>query len=113
MTSDPIDWTEDVSTNPEQEYRALLKSLRRTRKFGLFFVQCSPVEGERLIQRIRSDLPQKLTEVLTLTATATNLYDEVNALPNNDQIEILFIQGLEHSLYDYEQERLWQEPEQR
>ena len=113
MTSDPIDWTEDVSTNPEQEYRALLKSLRRTRNFGLFFVQCSPVEGERLIQRIRSDLPQKLTEVLTLTATATNLYDEVDALPNKDQIEILFIQGLEHSLYDYEQERLWHEPEQR
>ena len=113
MTSDPVDWNEDVSTNPEQEYRALLKSLRRTRNFGLFFVQCSPVEGERLIQRIRSDLPQKLTEVLTLTATATNLYDEVDALPNKDQIEILFIQGLEHSLYDYEQERLWHEPEQR
>ena len=113
MTSDSIDWSKEVKTDPEQEYRALLKSLRRTRNFGLFFVQCSPVEGERLIQRIRSDLPQKLTEVLTLTATATNLYDEVNALPNKDQIEILFIQGLEHSLYDYEQERLWQEPEQR
>ena len=113
MTSDPIDWNEDVKTNPEQEYRALLKSLRRTRNFGLFFVQCSPVEGERLIQRIRSDLPQKQTEVLTLTATVTNLYDEVDALPNKDQIEILFIQGLEHSLYDYEQERLWHEPEQR
>ncbi|MEX0270250.1 tetratricopeptide repeat protein [Leptolyngbyaceae cyanobacterium UHCC 1019] len=113
MTSDPIDWNEDVSTNPEQEYRALLKSLRRTRNFGLFFVQCSPVEGERLIQRIRQDLPQKQTEVLTLTATVTNLYDEVAALPNKDQIEILFIQGLEHSLYDYEQERLWHEPEQR
>ena len=113
MTSDPIDWTEDVSTNPEQEYRALLKSLRRTRTFGLFFVQCSPVEGERLIRRIRQDLPQKQTEVLTLSATVTNLYDEVDALPNKDQIEILFIQGLEHSLYDYEQERLWQEPEQR
>ena len=113
MTSDSIDWSKEVKTDPEQEYRALLKSLRRTRNFGLFFVQCSPVEGERLIRRIRSDLPQKRTEVLTLTATVTNLYDEVDALPNKDQIEILFIQGLEHSLYDYEQERLWHEPEQR
>jgi hypothetical protein len=113
MTSNPVDLAKDQAPDPELEYRALLRSLRRTRDFGLFFVQCSPAEGERMIQRVRNDLPQKQIEVLTLTGAIDNLYDVVDALPNKDQIEILFIQGLELSLYEYEQERLWNDTDER
>lgn len=113
MTSDPIDWTTDPAADPELEYRALARSLRRTRKFGLFFVRCSPAEGERLIGRVRADLPEKQIEVLTLKAAIDNLYDVVDALPNKEQIDVLFIQGLELSLYEYEQEKLWNDSGER
>jgi len=113
MTSNPVDWTEDVAPDPELEYRALLRSLRRTRGFGLFFVQCSPAEGERLMQKVRSDMPQKTIDVLKLERAISNLYDEVAALPNKDDIEILFIQGLELSLYEYEQDKLWTDSAER
>lgn len=113
MNSEHIDWTKEVTTNPEQEYRALLRSLRRTRDFGLFFVQCSPAEGERLITRIREDLPQKKVDVLSLKESIDNIYDAVDGLPNKDQIDILFIQGLEYSLYEYEKDRLWNDSDER
>lgn len=113
MTPNPVDWTQDATIDPEMEYRALLRSLRRTRGFGLFFVQCSPAEGERLVQKIRADLPQKTIEVLKLDRAISNLYDEIAQLHNKDQIEILFIQGLELSLYEYEQEKLWNDAEER
>ena len=109
MNPDPnvIDWNADVTTTPEQEYRVLLKSLRRAQGFKLFFVQCAPAEGERLIAQVREDLPQKQIDVLPLKAPIDNLYDLV--VPYKDQSDVLFISGLEHSLYDYEKERLWSE----
>lgn len=109
MNPDPnaIDWNADVTTTPEQEYRVLLKSLRRAQGFKLLFVQCAPAEGERLIAQVRKDLPQKQIDVLPLKAPIDNLYDLV--VPYKDQSDILFISGLEHSLYDYEKERLWSE----
>jgi len=102
-----IDWNAEVTTTPEQEYRVLLKSLRRAQGFKLLFVQCSPAEGARLIEQVREDLPQKRLEVLALTEPIINLYELVAALPHKDQLDVLVISGLEHSLYDYEKERLW------
>lgn len=113
MTAHPVDWAEQLATGPDLEYRALLKSLRRTQGFGLFFVQCTPAEGERLIQKVQTDLPQKQIEVLQLDREITNLYEEIAQLPRQDQLEILFIQGLELSLYQYEQDKLWKSSAER
>ncbi len=111
MNPDPhdIDWNAEVTTTPEQEYRVLLKSLRRAQGFKLLFVQCSPAEGARLIKQVREDLPQKRLEVLSLKEPITNLYELVVALPHKDQLDVLLVSGLEHSLYDYEKEHLWNE----
>ena len=65
------------------------------------------------MQKVRSDLPQKTIDVLKLEQAISNLYDEVAALPNKDDIEILFIQGLELSLYEYEQDKLWTDSAER
>ncbi len=107
MTSDPTDWTQEAELDPEKEYRALVRSIRYSRGFGLLFVQCSPAEGTRLIDRVREDLPTKKIEVLTLEEPIDNLYDVVNALPEREKINALFIRGIEHSLYEYEKEQLW------
>ncbi len=113
MTSKPISPNQDAELDLQKEYAALVRSIRWTEGFGLLFVQCSPVEGERLIPRVREDVPEKSIEVLKLTESIDNLYDIVDALPNRDQINTLFIQGIEYSLYEYEKTQLWDEPEER
>ena len=92
---------EDLQITTEEEYRALLRSLRRRKGFGIFFVQCTPVGGQELIAKVESDLPQKNIDVLELDEPIDNLIELVEALPNQEQLNILFIVGLEKSLVDY------------
>lgn len=105
MTQEPIDWDKDLSAEPQEEYQALVRSLKRTQGFGLLFARCSPAEGERLIARVREDISQKKIEVLRLEEPIDKLYDIVEELSNKDQINVLFIKGLEYSLYEYEREK--------
>jgi len=113
MTSTPLDRNLDVQVSPQKEYRALIRSLKYTQGFGLLFVQCSPAEGERLIAKVQQDLPQKHIEVLSLTKPIETLYDKVDDLYQSKPIDVLFVQGIEHSLYDYEKNRLWNDEAQR
>jgi len=116
--SEAIDWDIDLPTEPDEEYRALVRALRRTQGFGLLFVRCSPAEGIRLIQRVQTDLPQKTAAVLSFDQPITdgNLYSRVEEyLEHTNHPSILFIQGLEHSIYDYEDTKRrqdnWQSPD--
>jgi tetratricopeptide (TPR) repeat protein len=113
MTSTPLDRNLDAQVNSELEYKALMRSLKYTQGFGLLFVQCSPAEGERLIAKVRTDLLQKHIEVLSLTEPIETLYDKVESLYRSKPIDVLFVQGIEHSLYDYEKNRLWSDEAQR
>ncbi|MCG8366130.1 MAG: tetratricopeptide repeat protein [Pseudanabaenales cyanobacterium] len=106
MPQSITDWDQDLPKDPAEEYQALLRALRRTQGFGLLFVRCSPAEGERLIQRVREDLPEKQTGVLKFNQPISdgNFYKQVEMyLADKGSTNILFIQGLEHSLYDYEE----------
>jgi len=95
------EWDEDVESTPDEEYRSLVRSLRRKMGFGLFFVRCSPVGGQELIKRVRADVPQKQADVLELKESIANLIDLVNVFPDIDNIKILFVVGLEKSLVEY------------
>jgi tetratricopeptide (TPR) repeat protein len=86
---------------PEEKYQALLRSLRRTKGFGILFVQCSPAEANNLITKVKQDLPQKKIDVLTLKESIDNLYEIVDHLSDRDELNILFIQGIEKSLEAY------------
>jgi tetratricopeptide (TPR) repeat protein len=103
MTSDSSEWDEDLPPDPEEDYQTFIRTLERTDGFRLLFVQCTPAEGKQLIARAKDDLPQKTIEVLCLDKPIENLYQIVEQLPNREQVNILFIQGLEHSFYEYEQ----------
>ena len=106
MTPKAIDWDEDLPpAEPEEEYQSLVRTLRRTDGFRLLFVECSPAEGERLIEKVRADFPQKKVEVLPLDESAYNFYNTIENLPKRDEINILFVTGLEYSLYEYEREK--------
>jgi hypothetical protein len=102
MTSDSSEWDEDLPPDPEEEYQTFVRTLEWTEGFRLLFVMCTPVEGEQLIRRVKEDIPDKTIEVLRLDEPIDNLYDIVESLPNQEQIDILFIKGLEYSLYEYE-----------
>ncbi|MGB6297443.1 MAG: tetratricopeptide repeat protein [Rivularia sp. (in: cyanobacteria)] len=110
MTSE-IDWDEDLPADAEEEYQAFLRTLERTEGFRLLFVQCTPVEGKELITKVKENLNKKTIEVLEFDEPIDNLYEIVKHLPNREQINILFIQGLEHSLYEYEQTKFGEKSE--
>jgi tetratricopeptide (TPR) repeat protein len=102
MASDGTDWDEDLPADPDEDYQTFVRTLRRTDGFRLLFVQCTPAESKDLITQVKKDIPQKTIEFLQLHEPIDNLYKIVECLPNRNEINILFIQGLEHSFYDYE-----------
>jgi hypothetical protein len=64
-------------------------------------VQCSPAEGNELIGRVQEDLSEKNIALLKLTEPIDNLYEIVANRGDRNDINILFIQGLEKSLEPY------------
>jgi tetratricopeptide (TPR) repeat protein len=86
---------------PEEKYQALLRSLRRTKDFGILFIQCSPAEASRLITKVKKDIPQKKIEPLILKESVDNLYEIIERRSDRDELNILFIQGIEKSLEAY------------
>jgi tetratricopeptide (TPR) repeat protein len=106
MTQEMIDWDADLPpAEPEEEYQTLVRTLKRTNGFRLLFVECLPAEGERLIAKVQADVSQKKIAVLTLDESVYNFYNIIEDLPERDEINILFVKGLEYSLYEYEQEK--------
>ena len=90
-----------LDTSPEGVYRALLRCLKRTRGFGIVFVQCSPAEGNELICRVQDNLSEKKIARLKLTEPIDNLYEIVANRGDRNDLNILFIQELEKSLEPY------------
>ncbi len=106
MTAEIIDCDADLpEAEPEEEYQTLVRTLKRTDGFRLLFVECSLAEGERLIAKVQADVPQKKIEVLPLDESVYNFYNIIKDLPDRDAINILFVKGLEYSLYEYEKEK--------
>ncbi len=93
--------SENTAPSKEEVYHTLLRSLRRRKGFGIVFVQCSPAEAAKLIQDIQKDLPQKQVGNLKFDEPIDNLYDLVAELPDREDLNIVFIEGLEKSLEPY------------
>jgi tetratricopeptide (TPR) repeat protein len=102
MTANSFDWDEELPPETEDEvYRALLLALQRKQGFGLFFVQCSKSQGERIVTNLRRDLPQRIQK-LHLQGEVTTLYDQIATLWQEHPFDVLVLEGLEASLYAYE-----------
>jgi tetratricopeptide (TPR) repeat protein len=102
MNPNVDDWDDDLLPEPEAAYQDLVRALKRKSGFGLFFVQCTPVEAENLIAKLPQEISQKHIEVLRLVEAIDNLYQRVAEFVKDKQIDILLIKGLEYSLYKYE-----------
>ncbi|NET74187.1 MAG: hypothetical protein F6K62_25645, partial [Sphaerospermopsis sp. SIO1G2] len=105
MNSQFTDWDQDLPPEKYEEYQTLINTLKlkNQNEFGLFFVECISIEEEVLL-RIIKDIPDKKIEFLHLVNPTYTLYEQVLNLYKNKNFDILFIQGLELSLYQYEQE---------
>lgn len=110
MSVPMIDWDQDLPPEEYEEYQTLVNALRRknNNEFGLFFVECTAVEAEKLCLRIGEDITNKKLEILRLSEPISNLYNLVIDLHNKKQFDILLIKGLEYSIYKYEQEQFGQ-----
>ncbi|MBN3910532.1 MAG: tetratricopeptide repeat protein [Nostoc sp. NMS1] len=102
MNPNLSDWDDDLPPEPEEVYQDLLRALRRKSGFGLFFVQCTPVEADKFIVKLPQEIPKKNIAVLRLVEAIDNLYQPVAEFVKDKQIDILLIKGLEYSLYKYE-----------
>lgn len=102
-----IDWDQDLPPEEYEEYQTLINALKRKNKneFGIFFVECKSIDAEKGFLRIIHDIPEKKLEILHLVEPINTLYNRVLNLYKNKQFDILFIEGLEYSLYRYEKEK--------
>ena len=80
----------------------LLRSLRRKKGFGLFFVQCSPAQSTRIIQSIHKRFPKKKLEKFTLNRQSETLYDKLLAKYQKEPYNLACVTGVEQALYSYE-----------
>ncbi len=87
-----------IAADPEAQYQALQRSLRRRKGFGLLFVQAAPAKASEILRRLQKDLPQKNIGSLVLDQPITNLYNLVAQRPDLANLNVLVIQGLEKSL---------------
>ena len=90
--------TELEPLTPAETYQAFTNALDLRSGFGLLFLQCSPAEADRLIPKIRKDLPDKNIGVLELKEPIDNLFDLVAEREDRSSLNVLVIRGLEKSL---------------
>lgn len=96
-------WDLDIETNDKDEYTSLVRAVRRThQRFKLLFVSCSPSQGEKIRSDLMSDIPAKKYETLDIRESIDNLYEAINNIPNLSELDVLFIRGLEYSIFEYE-----------
>jgi len=104
MTTHLLDWDwDDTDLQPDsaEEYAALMNGLRRSRGFGLYFVQCSPFSATKLTEQLQADLSALAVLKLERPLPQGNLYRQVKqALADQGNPPVLVIMGLEHSLAD-------------
>ncbi|NEO87085.1 MAG: tetratricopeptide repeat protein [Spirulina sp. SIO3F2] len=91
--------------NPEAitAFTDLLRALRRKRGFGLFFVQCSHLQGQQAIAVIQEQFPQKRVIEFILTPESETLYDTLATRYRAEEFDLVCITGVEESLYKYEE----------
>ncbi len=96
-------WDLDVETNDGEEYTSLVRAVRRNhQRFKLLFVSCSPSQGDKVRHDLMADIPAKKYELLDIKESIDNLYEAINNIPNLPELDVIFIRGLEYSIFEYE-----------
>jgi hypothetical protein len=99
LTKDDV-FRQNFLTENQETYQALLRSIRRQQGFGLVFVQCTPFQEHKIIERIKKDIPNKKIDTLTLEHKINKFYNLIAKRFQSQIPDILFISGIDKSLVD-------------
>ena len=100
------EWDEDLPPQTwEEAYRSLLNSLRLKKGFGLFFVECSPADGRKIAEQLKRDLLDQRVVFWEFEREIKTLYDAVAEMQAQKPADVLILQGLEPSFYEYEKKK--------
>ncbi len=91
-------WDKDALKNPETEYQTLLNLLRQKQDFAMFFVRCSPAEGEQIIKRSITDTAHQSIHVLRLDQPISDFYEMLVERTDLHNAKVLFVTGIEEFL---------------
>jgi tetratricopeptide (TPR) repeat protein len=95
-------WDEDLPSSDEENYQGLVRAVRRNVGFGLIFVSCSQQDGDVIVGDLTQDLPQRNFYRLSIAKPIDNLFDLVAKIPDLQNINTVFVEGLEDSIFAYE-----------
>jgi tetratricopeptide (TPR) repeat protein len=96
-------WDLDLETDDQEKYTSLVRAVRRNhQRFKLLFVSCSPSRGEKIRRDLMVNIPTKKYELIDLQESIDNLYEAIGNIPNLSDLDVLFIRGLEYSIFEYE-----------
>jgi tetratricopeptide (TPR) repeat protein len=95
-------WDAHLPSSDEEIYQSLVRVVRRTIGFGLIFVSCSQKKGDEIVQDLGKDLPQRKSFSLSITQPIDNLFDLMAEISDIQNIDTIFIEGLEDSIFAYE-----------
>ena len=99
MVKRKSDIQKDSAKDEQEELSALIRSIKLSQKYYLFFVACNQVpQQNKLIAQIKDQLPAKQIEVIKFRESVTNLLKELKQILNDKKPDAIFVQGLENSI---------------
>ena len=81
----------------------LVRAVRRKRGFGLFFVQCNPVQEQMCVEALVEGLPGARVEQLAIEPNTERLFWQIEELWATKPFDVLVLEGLEREVLDYEE----------
>jgi tetratricopeptide (TPR) repeat protein len=89
----------DSAENDREELSALIRSIKLSQKYYLFFVACNQIPRQtELIADIKAKLPTKNIEVISFKEPVTNLLTELKQTLKDKSPDAIFVQGLGNSI---------------
>lgn len=92
--------SQPASAGLRDEYQDFIKKIS-SRSSSYIFVRCSPESAKRLIKKVLTDTSEIQIDVLELEHPIDSLIDNIKSIPNQSNLNVLFVSGLEKSLTDY------------
>jgi tetratricopeptide (TPR) repeat protein len=89
----------DEDYSSEKYFRRLIRSIKVSQKYFLFFVACNQIPRQNeLIKQIKAKLPEKNIEVIDFNEPITDLLFELEAILADKKPDAIFIKGLGNSI---------------
>ncbi len=100
MTKLLTQYDKNIREDEREVYLTLCRDLLWRDGFGILFVQCTPLQENWIIEKLKKDIKKNI-DILEIKQSTDNLYDLIAFKTQEKQIDILLIQGLEEPLKNH------------